>query len=226
VVGERQAKMFRVLNLALGRSEFDLGCDARNIVDGERFSCMSCTMKPKWTTLIAGLSLLIGWVQIFFLPSVPNGSVYPIWFWNFFFLSWFLVPTSIQPNSVLASFIEGASFYLTMMSPVLFFFAWNPRLFVGSVHVPRRSYALFVVGAALSVYYFYFAWNEGLRVQGFWYTFSLFAADVSLVVALGFIFARKRREEPSFISNLFLHWALCGWLFWFAFPFLGQLSLP
>ena len=181
-------------------------------------------MKPKWTTLIAGLSLLIGWILVSFLPSVPPGSVYPIWFWNLFLLP-LLLSTSFIPTAW-SSFIEGASFYLTMMFPVLFFFAWNPRLFLGGVNVPRRSYALFAVGAGLSVYYFYFAWSEGLRVQGFWYTYSLFAADLVLVVALGFVFARRWRGEPSFISNLFLHWALCGWLFWFAFPFLGQLSLP
>jgi drug/metabolite transporter (DMT)-like permease len=118
---------------------------------------------------------------------------------------------------------EFASAIFALMIPALFFFAWNPRLLRGSPAVPRRSYALFAVGAVLSLGYFYSLWNEGLKVQGVSYTYSLFSANIAAIAVLGFVFARK---EPSFRYNLFLHWTLFLWMSWFAFPFLGKLSFP
>lgn len=173
-------------------------------------------MKPKWATLIAGLSLLTGWVVVFFrTPAASNESFFPAWFWLLFLLV-----------GLFSRFGDAASGIFTMMIPALFFFAWNPRLFLGSVKVPRRSYALFAVGTVYSLDYFYSAWNEGLRVQGVQYTYTFFALNIALVAALSFMFARRWRAAPSFRSNLFLHWTLCAWLFWFSLPLLGQLSLP
>jgi len=239
-------------------------------------------MKPGWTTLIAGLNLLIaGVVLVFLISAASDESFYPAWFGLFFlYLGLF--------GHLVGNFGELASGILTMMIPALFFFAWNPQLFRGRVKVPRRSYALFAVGALLSLDYSYSAWSEGLRVQGVWYTYALFSADIALVAALGFMFARtwnprlfrggikvprrsyalfavgavlslgyflfevhgvwytyalfaadialvaalgfmfawRWKGEPSFSTNLFLHWTLFAWFFWFAFPFLGHLVLP
>ncbi len=229
--------------------------------------------------------LIAGVVLVFLISAGSNESFYPAWFWPLFlYLGLFghLVGNFGEAGSEMASGI------LTMTIPALFFFAWNPRLFRGSVKVPRRSYALFVVGAVLSLDYFYSDWNEGLKVQGVWYTYALFSADIALVAALGFMFARtwnpglfrgsikvprrayalfavgavlslgyflfgvhgvwysyalfaadialvaalgfmfawRWKGEPSFRTNLFLHWTLFAWFFWFAFPFLGHLVLP
>ena len=139
-------------------------------------------MKPGWTTLIAGLNLLIWGVALVFLINAASNQA-------FFPAAW----------------------------PALFFFVWDPRLYRGSVKVPRRSYALFAVGAVLSLGYFLFG------VQGVWYTYALFAAEIALVAALGFIFAWRWKGEPSFRTNLFLHWNLFAWLAWFAFPLLGRM---
>ena len=138
-------------------------------------------MKPGWATLIVGLSLLIPWVVPVSLPNVSNGSYTPVWPLPFLFL--------------LGLFGQEASVILMLMIPALFFFAWNPRLFRGSGKVPRRSYALFAVGAVLSLDYFYSAWNEGLRVQGVRCTYTLFATNIALVAALGFMFAGRWKGD-------------------------------
>lgn len=172
-------------------------------------------MKPKWTTLIAGLSLLIPWMVLAPFPSISNGSVIPAWYWFFWFFLMFFGYIG-----------EWAPAILTMMIPALFFFAWNPGLFRGSVNFPRRTYALFAVVAVLSLGYFSLAWSDGLRNQGVRYTYTVFAANIVLVAILGFLFTISRKEQPSFRTNMFLHWTLFVWLFWFAFPFFGQLSFP
>ena len=176
-------------------------------------------MKPGWATLIVGLSLLIPWVVLVSLPSVSNESFYPVWFWPFSLLLGLF-------GELVGRSGEAASDILTMMIPALFFFAWNPQLFRSSVKVPRRSYALFAVGAALSLGYFFSRWSEGLEVQGVQYTYNLFALNIAFVAALGFMFAPRWKGPPSFRTNLFLHWALFVWFFWFAFPPFGQFSLP
>ena len=174
-------------------------------------------MKRTCTTLIAGSSLLIPWVILASLPDVSIGSVYPVWVWVFLIL--LELAEELVP-------LRGASGILLIMLPALCFFVWNPRLFRGSVKVPRRTYVLFAVGALLSLSYFALAWNDGLTVQGVQYTYTVFAANIVIVAALGFMFAISRKAEPSFRTDLSLHWTLFVWLFWFAFPYLGPLGFP
>jgi hypothetical protein len=42
-------------------------------------------------------------------------------------------------------------------------------------------------------------------------------------IGLFLIFAQRWKGEPSFISNLVVHWILFVWLAWYAFPYLGEL---
>ena len=112
------------------------------------------------------------------------------------------------------------------MATALFFFAWNPRLFRGSVDVPKRTYVLFAVVTVLSSINFYSNWNDGLQVQGGPYTFTVLTLNIVCIMGLGTIFVRSRNKEPSFANNLLLHWSLFAWLAWFALPFLGAPTYP
>jgi len=110
-----------------------------------------------------------------------------------------------------------------VLVPVLLFFAWNPGLFGGEARVPRRSYILLIVVTGLSVVWFAVGWRDGLAVQGASYNYGVGVINALWIAILWLLFSWSRRGEPSFRTNLVLHWAMFAWLAWYAFPFMGEL---
>jgi hypothetical protein len=172
-------------------------------------------MNPRWATLFAGLSLVIPvWIGpqllsnvVFFIPDTALTGV--SWFW-------LCIP-----------FGDGtASLVLAQFVPMILFFVWNPRLLLGVARVPKRSYALFAVATILTVLYFRSGWSDGMSYQGSKYTNAFLGGNVASIALLGLLFARNRKREPSFSTNLLIHWSLFAWLAWFAFPFLGAPTWP
>ena len=161
-------------------------------------------MKSNHWTLLAGLSLLV-----------------PVLFWVLFAQE---EPSALYPFPALM--FVPALFGLRQVAvavPVVLFFVWNPGLFQGDAAVPRRSHVLLLILTLLNVLWFVVGWKDGLAMQGAKYNYSVCGVNILCVAALWTLFARSRKTEPSFKSNLLFHWILFTWLAWYAFPFFGEL---
>jgi hypothetical protein len=159
-------------------------------------------MKSKLLTIAAGLSLLI-----------------PILFW----LLAKEGPTLLYPFPALMFLPSFLLRRAAILVPVLLFFAWNPGLFGGEARVPRRSYILLIVVTGLSVLWFALGWRDGLAVQGARYNYGVGVINALWIMVLWLLSSWSRKGEPSFRTNLVLHWAMFAWLAWYAFPFMGEL---
>jgi len=76
--------------------------------------------------------------------------------------------------------------YAAVLLPTLFFLMWNPQLFRAEGKIPKRTYVLFALFAALSAIDFAVSWKWGLQYQGPQYTAIVFsiASILSLLVFL------------------------------------------
>jgi hypothetical protein len=160
-------------------------------------------MKSTPLTLVSGLSLVFPLAFMMFSKDVPS-ELYPL------------------PVIVAVPALLGLS-YAATAGPMLLFFLWNPGLLRGEVKVPKRSSVLLLIATLLSVPWFVAGWKFGLQFQGRRYTYSVLAINIAWLGGLWALIARSRKAEPSFRTNLFLHWMLFAWLAWYAFPYLGEL---
>lgn len=110
----------------------------------------------------------------------------------------------------------------TVMLPMLLFFAWNPCLLSGEAKTPRRTYLLVAAVIVLSLVDLAASWRYGLEYQGIRYTLSVDAINLSWIAILCFLSFRNWKGEPSFLTNLALHWVFFAWIAWYAFPWLGE----
>jgi hypothetical protein len=113
--------------------------------------------------------------------------------------------------------------YAALFLPTLLFLLWNPQLFRAEGKIPKRSFALFVLAAALNLVVFAMRWKWGLQYQGLHYTVVIVSINVMWTGFLTFVFRRSVTTIASFRRSLFVHWMLFAWLCWYAFPWLGEL---
>jgi hypothetical protein len=113
--------------------------------------------------------------------------------------------------------------YGAALLPSLLFLLWNPQLFRAEGKIPKRSYVLFALLAALSAVDFVLSWKWGLQFQGPQYTAMVCSINIAWIGFLGLAFRRCLNTTPSFRTSLFLHWMLFALLCWYAFPWLGEL---
>ncbi len=159
---------------------------------------------PLWT-LLAGFSLAAP-VLIAFLRGTEDG------------------PSLAFPFPVLI-FISALSLHWAAAAvPTALFFVWNPGLFRGDPRIPGRSYGLLAIAAVLSAIWFAIGWSSGLAVQGATYNYGVCGFNVLWIGIMWVMFARSRKSELSFGTNLLLHWLLFAWLGWYAFPFFGEIT--
>jgi hypothetical protein len=159
-------------------------------------------MKSNRLTSLAGVSLLT-----------------PVFFW----LLSSKGPTVLYPFPALV--LVPGLFHLRWAAvavPMVLFFVWNPGLFRGDVKVPKRSYVLLMVTTLMSILWFVVGWRDGLAVQGAPYNYSVCTINIVWIALLWVMFAHSRKAEPSFRTNLLLHWILFAWFAWYAFPFFGE----
>jgi hypothetical protein len=159
-------------------------------------------MKNKLLTIAAGLSLLI-----------------PVLFWLFAKEG----PTLLYPFPALMFIPSFLLRRTAVLVPVVLFFVWNPGLFGGEAKIPRRSYILLIAATVLSVLWFAVGWRDGLAVQGAKYNYEISGINALWMVLLWLVFSWSRKEQPSFRTNLVVHWVMFAWLAWYAFPFMGEL---
>lgn len=113
--------------------------------------------------------------------------------------------------------------YAALALPTLLFLLWNPQLYREEGRIPKRTYGLFVLLAALSAVHFVAGWKLGLEYQGPRHTAIVCSINIAWVGFLGLAFGRSLKTITSFQASLFLHWMLFAWLCWYAFPWLGEL---
>ena len=113
--------------------------------------------------------------------------------------------------------------YSGVLLPGLLFLFWNPQLMRLEGKVPKRTYILFALLAALSVLYFAESWKWGLQYQGPQFTAVICSINVAWIGFLTIAFRRCLRSTPTFGTSLFIQWMLFVWLSWCAFPWLGEL---
>ena len=133
------------------------------------------------------------------------------------------VPTLYCPFPLITTFpLFILHFPLGPLVPVILFFLWNRGLLHQQAIVPKRTVAAAVLLSSLTVAYFAFAWNDGVAFQGARYTLIIFIINLAWLALLWFFIIRCWRQ-PSFTTNLVLHWLLFAWMGWYAFPYLGEL---
>ena len=89
---------------------------------------------------------------------------------------------------------------------------------------PIRMRFSFLLGllTVLSVLYFALGWQYGVRYQGTWYTLVTAAINLGFLLVL-WVWRLAIRQRASKASALGFATLLHCWLFWFAFPYLGEL---
>ncbi len=165
-------------------------------------------LNPRLLVIAAGFSLLVpAWIGLF----SAGGSI-----------------TLYSPGPILTLLAASTLSrwrleFLAILIPSIVFFLWAPGLLLNQQpEVPRRTTALLGFLTALTVAYFVWQWNNGVRYLGVSRTVGDCLMNLILLVFLwrGIIHGRR---QPSFGTNLFLHWFLFAWLAWYAFPCLSEL---
>jgi hypothetical protein len=142
------------------------------------------------------------------------------------------VPTILSP-------LPFAVFVSFLLAPALG--ATNPWLFSASIafgtFLLMNFYHLDLAGPAplrprfacllgltsvLSVLYFAVGWQGGLRFQGASYTLATASINFTILIILWTWWLGLRQQASRACALLFATLLHC-WLFWFAFPYLGEL---
>jgi hypothetical protein len=88
--------------------------------------------------------------------------------------------------------------------------------------LPIRFPVLLVIATAFSVCFFAFDWEYGVRFQGAFYTLTSAAINTLFLLVLWAWWLAIRRRA-SVAGALGFATVFHCWLFWFAFPYLGEL---
>jgi hypothetical protein len=113
-------------------------------------------------------------------------------------------------------------YHTVVLIPVIMFFLWNPGLLRQQSNMPKRTFAAAVVLSALTAVWFAMSWQYGVEFQGARFTVIMLIINLVWLALLWSLIVRCWRQ-PSFTTNLLLHWVLFAWLGWYAFPYLGEL---
>ncbi len=137
------------------------------------------------------------------------------------------VPTLYCPlpaMTILPSFLLASPvlLYTVVLTPVIVFFLWNPSLLNEKANVPKRTIAAVALLSTLTIVYFATSWDYGVQYQGARHTVIMLIISSAWLALLWSLIVRCWRQ-PSFTTNLLLHWVLFAWLGWYAFPYLGEL---
>lgn len=88
--------------------------------------------------------------------------------------------------------------------------------------IPMRASILLAVGTILSAPWLVTGWTYGVQYEGFDYTLRVVIINLVFICALWCFWTYTRRDS-TFGWRLVFGTLLFYWLFWFAFPYLGEL---
>lgn len=132
--------------------------------------------------------------------------------------------TSPLPFLVVLPLLFSVPWIVVMTIPVATFLILN--LYLGRAAMPHaipfRFTALLSVATAFSIYWFAYAVTYSYGYHGPTYTIGITIINVSMIVALWIAWFFIRRRASYWVT---LAWSLAMtcWLFWFAFPWLGEM---
>lgn len=132
--------------------------------------------------------------------------------------------TSPLPFLVVLPLLFSVPRIVAMTIPVAIFLILN--LYLGRAEMPHaipfRFTALLSVATAFSIYWFANAVKYSYGYHGPTYTIGITIINVSIIVALWIVWFFIRRRA-SYSVTLAWSLAMTCWLFWFAFPWLGEM---
>jgi hypothetical protein len=135
-------------------------------------------------------------------------------------------PTLISPLPLLIILpaLFGVPFLLVMAIPVNVFVILHFDCFRlrPAAQVPWRFPILLAIATACSALWLVGGWPYGLKYQGRTFTIGIIAINVILIAALWCVWLIARRTR-SFGWRIAFGTLLNYWLFWSAFPWLGEL---
>jgi hypothetical protein len=107
--------------------------------------------------------------------------------------------------------------------PLIVFVILNCDLFRNQAtkRFPLRLGIILFLATAFSVCWFMFSYEVGIEYQGKEYTYTVATINIAFATLLWIIIFVKR-DQASFPIRLFFSLLLNFWLFWFAFPWLGE----
>ena len=135
------------------------------------------------------------------------------------------VPTVISPlpMPIIIPMFIGFPFAIIAAIPVgMFFVMLWPITRNERGPIPMRASILFVIATALSALWHVAGWSYGVQYEGFDYTVAVEAISFGSIIGLWFLWAFTRRD-PSFGWRIIFGTLLLYLLFWYAFPYLGEL---
>jgi hypothetical protein len=146
------------------------------------------------------------------------------------FVSWLSVysglPSVLSPTPLYAflSYACAEEWWSLVLIPAMTYLGMN--LYLGRVVVPgpipMRFPCLLATASICTVCWFVGGWRYGLEYQSAVYFWSLAAINLAIIVCLWTLWIKKRKRASTIVS-LALGLILYGWLFWLAFPWLGEL---
>jgi hypothetical protein len=130
--------------------------------------------------------------------------------------------TCPMPLSLVLLYFLGIPRAVVVFIPSLAYCAWCYPAFRAAVVPWRRTAATFVVALMGSVLVFAFGWGYGVEFEGRGYTLSVGVISAALgSVSLALLLLS--RKSPSATLSVIANLLLFGWIFTYAFPYLGEL---
>jgi hypothetical protein len=133
-----------------------------------------------------------------------------------------VIPALLFADSLAPSWPMWGKSVLSVMPLALLYWLWSfPNFQVPKV-LPKRTIALFVLSVFLSALFFWDSWDSGVHYQGYKFLVAMSVLNGAVSLLLGMLLF-PILKVPSQGGTLIFTTLLFCWLYWGAFPWLGEL---
>ncbi|NLV67840.1 MAG: hypothetical protein GXY14_09215 [Spirochaetes bacterium] len=175
--------------------------------------------KTAYLPLILGILLNIPLLFVILVMSIFK--IHPRYFLD---QSTLLFLIQLKLTDVFAQKIEITIFMTALAGFIpLFFYLYNIQVFKATAKIPVKSLILFFAILVSEFVYYFLSIKPGLKYQGDVFVYISILINVVFIGALLWLFYRNYKV-PSYMTNLCFNFLLFFWLFWFAFPFFGEMA--